>query len=203
MSRQGQDAQLSQSLDRWMQRRRRILQDVQPGMRGLVRQGQNHQSSGALGLIEEVQKRLVEMQTLEMEQAAVIARVQRLQHYCIAVWRNLDGGGSGNLLAATGTGDGASPRTVTASMARCSAWSNALQAPQRLRRAAEVGRSRWLQAPSPRGTGSKRPSAGLPEEPQMDAKDAGSAAAIQGDPTRVDGAVSLRLQDLEPSCRPC
>ncbi|RAI43791.1 ferritin-like domain-containing protein [Rhodoplanes roseus] len=63
-----------------------IVQNVEKGMKQIAVKPRSKQNAAARGLIEQTEALLGEVESIDMKEAAVIAGVQELEHYCIAVW---------------------------------------------------------------------------------------------------------------------
>ena len=78
--------ELRQLLERRLEQGRRLLQDVDEGLRGLGARAVGEGNSAARGLIEEARTLLERVEGPELKQAVLIAGLQKLEHYCIAAW---------------------------------------------------------------------------------------------------------------------
>lgn len=86
MAKQVEMPRLRQMLDQRLKQGERILRDVQRSLEKLDGGGQPSQNAAARGIIQETERILREVRPPEMKQAAMIAGVQKLEHYCIATW---------------------------------------------------------------------------------------------------------------------
>lgn len=81
-----ENSQLQKLLQRRLQQGERLLKDVQKNLEKLNGQGGGRENEAARGLIRDAERLLQEVQSPEMKEAVLIAGVQKLEHYCIAVW---------------------------------------------------------------------------------------------------------------------
>ena len=81
-----ENAQLQKLLQRRLQQGERLLRDVQKNLEKLNGESGGRQNEAARGLIRDAEQLLQEVQSPEMKEAVLIAGVQKLEHYCIAVW---------------------------------------------------------------------------------------------------------------------
>lgn len=86
MSRQAEDDEIKQMLERRMKEGERILQEVEKGLQQLDAKPRGAQNAAARSLIEKAEELVKEAQTPEMKRAVMIAGTQKLEHYCIAAW---------------------------------------------------------------------------------------------------------------------
>jgi ferritin-like metal-binding protein YciE len=86
MSREAQDDEIKDLLERRMEEGERVLDAVEQGLEAVNGGSKGRSNAAARALIEETQRLLQEVQTPEMKQAAMIAGAQKLEHYCIAAW---------------------------------------------------------------------------------------------------------------------
>lgn len=80
------DGQLQNMIERRLKQGERVLRDVQKGLEKLEGRGRKTQNAAADGLIRETNRLLKEIDDPEMQKAAIIAGLQKLEHYCIAAW---------------------------------------------------------------------------------------------------------------------
>ena len=81
-----ENEELGKLLERRLEQGGRLLRDVSQSLEALGGQGRGDPNTAARGLIEQA-GRVVELaQTPELKQVALIAGVQKLEHYCIAAW---------------------------------------------------------------------------------------------------------------------
>jgi ferritin-like metal-binding protein YciE len=81
-----ENSQLQKLLQRRLQQGERLLKEVQKNLEKLNGQGGGRENEAARGLIRDAEQLLQEVQSPEMKEAVLIAGVQKLEHYCIAVW---------------------------------------------------------------------------------------------------------------------
>ena len=81
-----ENSQLQRLLQRRMQQGERLLKEVQKNLEKLNGQEGGRENAAARGLIREAQQLLQEIEAPDMKEAVLIASVQKLEHYCIAVW---------------------------------------------------------------------------------------------------------------------
>ncbi|MDF2766583.1 MAG: hypothetical protein K0S81_3578 [Rhodospirillales bacterium] len=81
-----ENSQLQKLLQRRLQQGERLLKEVQKNLEKLNGEGGERENEAARGLIRDAQTLLQEVQSPEMKEAVLIAGVQKLEHYCIAVW---------------------------------------------------------------------------------------------------------------------
>lgn len=81
-----ENSQLQKLLQRRLQQGERLLKEVQKNLEKLNGEGGGRENEAARGLIRDAQTLLQEVQSPEMKEAVLIAGVQKLEHYCIAVW---------------------------------------------------------------------------------------------------------------------
>jgi ferritin-like metal-binding protein YciE len=81
-----ENSQLQRLLQRRMQQGQRLLKEVQKNLEKLNGQEGGRENEAARGLIREAQQLLQEIEAPDIKEAVLIASVQKLEHYCIAVW---------------------------------------------------------------------------------------------------------------------
>ena len=81
-----EDPQLEKLIELRLTQGERLLQQVRESIEDLDGAGDGQENAAARGLIEEQKKLLDEVQSPELTQAALIAGVQKIEHYCIAAW---------------------------------------------------------------------------------------------------------------------
>ena len=81
-----EDEELGKLLERRLEQGGRLLRDVSQGLEALGGQGRGDPNTAARGLIEQAGRVVQLAQTPELKQVALIAGVQKLEHYCIAAW---------------------------------------------------------------------------------------------------------------------
>jgi ferritin-like metal-binding protein YciE len=78
--------QIDQMIERRLKQGERLLGEVRNVVGRLNGSSPASQNAAARGLIQEAEKLLRNVRTPELKQAAAIAGVQKLEHYCIAAW---------------------------------------------------------------------------------------------------------------------
>lgn len=81
-----ENEELGKLLERRLEQGGRLLRDVSQALRALGGQGRGDPNTAARGLIEQAERVVELAQTPELKQVALIAGVQKLEHYCIAAW---------------------------------------------------------------------------------------------------------------------
>ncbi len=81
-----EDEELGKLLERRLEQGGRLLRDVSQALEALGGQGRGDPNTAARGLIEQAGRVVQLAQTPELKQVALIAGVQKLEHYCIAAW---------------------------------------------------------------------------------------------------------------------
>ncbi len=81
-----EDEELGKLLERRLEQGGRLLRDVSQSLEALGGQGRGEPNTAARGLIEQAERVVQLAQTPELKQVALIAGVQKLEHYCIAAW---------------------------------------------------------------------------------------------------------------------
>ena len=81
-----ENEELGKLLERRLEQGGRLLRDVSQGLEALGGQGRGDPNTAARGLIEQAERVVQLAQTPELKQVALIAGVQKLEHYCIAAW---------------------------------------------------------------------------------------------------------------------
>src|SRR6185436_12563055 len=64
----------------------RLQKEIKRNLQKLNGESEGRENDAARGLIRDALRLLQEVETPEMKEAVVIAAVQKLEHYCIAVW---------------------------------------------------------------------------------------------------------------------
>ena len=81
-----ENEELGKLLERRLEQGGRLLRDVSQALQALGGQGRGDPNTAARGLIEQAERVVELAQTPELKQVALIAGVQKLEHYCIAAW---------------------------------------------------------------------------------------------------------------------
>jgi ferritin-like metal-binding protein YciE len=81
-----ENPKLQKLLERRLQQGERLMQEVQESLEKLNGQSGGRENKAARGLIQDSERLLQEIEAPEMKEAVLIASVQKLEHYCIAVW---------------------------------------------------------------------------------------------------------------------
>lgn len=81
-----ENEELGKLLERRLEQGGRLLRDVSQALQALGGQGRGDPNTAARGLIEQAERVVQLAQTPELKQVALIAGVQKLEHYCIAAW---------------------------------------------------------------------------------------------------------------------
>lgn len=81
-----ENPQLQKLIERRLQQGERLMKEVQKSLEKLNGQSGARENMAARGLIEDSERLLQEIEAPEMKEAVLIASVQKLEHYCIAVW---------------------------------------------------------------------------------------------------------------------
>jgi ferritin-like metal-binding protein YciE len=80
-----ENSQLRRLIERRLKQGERLQKEVQRNLEKLNGESRR-ENEAARGLIRDSQRLLEEVETPEMKEAVLIAGVQKLEHYCIAVW---------------------------------------------------------------------------------------------------------------------
>lgn len=86
MTQSVENGQLRTALEQRLKQGERILKDVQKSLDKLDGKGRGTQNAAARGLIQETERLMKEIRDPDMQQAVLIAGIQKLEHYCIAAW---------------------------------------------------------------------------------------------------------------------
>lgn len=81
-----QNEELTRLLERRLEQGKHLLQEVAGSLERLGAGAASEQNAAARGLIKDAEKLVELAQTPELKQVVLIAGVQKLEHYCIAVW---------------------------------------------------------------------------------------------------------------------
>jgi ferritin-like metal-binding protein YciE len=81
-----ENSRLRKLLERRLKQGERLQKEIKRNLQKLNGESEGRENEAARGLIRDSQRLLQEVETPEMKEAVLIAGVQKLEHYCIAVW---------------------------------------------------------------------------------------------------------------------
>lgn len=81
-----EDGRLRRLLEQRLHEGQRVLSDIRSCLERLEGDHSEPRNEAARGLIAEAEKIVQQTKSAEVRQAAIIAAVQKLEHYCIASW---------------------------------------------------------------------------------------------------------------------
>ena len=81
-----ENSKLRKLLERRLKQGERLQKEIKRNLQKLNGESEGRENEAARGLIRDSLRLLQEVETPEMKEAVLIAGVQKLEHYCIAVW---------------------------------------------------------------------------------------------------------------------